>query len=559
MNFRKHLIIALIVAATAMPLTATTIPAASIDSICAPYTSAGSPGCVIAVVKDGKTIFAKGYGMANLEHDVPMTTESVLDIGSNTKQFTVTSILLLEEQGMLSLDDDLRKHIGEFPQYPWKITLRHLAQHTSGIRDYFDLMTLKGMGIGNNYPDEEYFKLIYSQSELNFPPGEQHMYSNSGFILLAEVVQRVSGKSLAQFAQENILDPLGMKKAVFFDDPYRIVKHRTANYGPFPDGGYWSGASIATNIGDGGILSDVGDLAKWDANFYDNKLGKKDPNLMRKLETRTVLNNGDTLGWALGLRHDVNNGHHVIRHGGAYFGFRSEIARFPEQHLTVIVLANLATIEATGLAYQVADLYLGPAPVKELDNQSPEAFVVLDKKALEAKAGAFRNPNTGTIWTITPNDTALSVATSTGFNFDLIPIGENEFVPTGIALPGTVAYQKLPSGELTIELAVPGQQTARFQPFRVDTMPQRLDQYVGEYRCRELDLVFVMSLEGDVLRFAEKGTTGQIPAQPTIKDEFVAQGGQTQIRFERDGKDRIHAMRVSLPRAKNILFERSSS
>ncbi|MBK7090392.1 MAG: serine hydrolase [bacterium] len=559
MNFRRHLIIALIVASISMPLMAATNPGASIDSICAPYSASGSPGCVIAVVKDGKTIFAKGYGLADLDNDVPMTVNSVLDIGSNTKQFTVTSILLLEEQGKLSLDDDLRKHIPEFPQYPWKITLRHLAQHTSGIRDYFDLLTLKGMGIGNNYPDEEYFKLIYSQSELNFPPGEQHMYSNSGFILLAEVVRRVSGMPMAQFAQENILDALGMKNAVFFDDPYRIVKHRTSSYGPFPDGGYWSGASIATNIGDGGILSDVGDLAIWDANFYENKLGKKDPNLMRKLETRTVLNNGDTMVWALGLRHDENNGHHVIRHGGAYFGFRSEIARFPEQHLTVIVLANLATIEATGLAYQVADLYLPRALPKELADTSPAKFVTLSRPALEAKAGAFRNPNTGTIWTITPNDTALSVATSTGFNFDLMPISDNEFLPTGIALQGTVAYQKLPSGELTIELAIAGQQTARFQPFRVDTMPPNLDQYVGEYRCRELELTFVLSLEGDVLRFAEKGTTGQIPAQPTIKDEFVAQGGQTQIRFERDENDRIHAMRLSLPRAKNILFERASS
>ncbi len=531
----------------------------AIDWLCAPYTAFGSPGCAIAVVKDGQTVFAKGYGLADLNNDVPITTNTLFDIGSNTKQFTVTSILLLEEQGKLSLDDDLHKYIPEFPQYPWKLTLRHLAQHTSGIRDYFDLMTLKGMPIGNNYPDEDYLKLIYSQSELNFPPGDQHLYSNSGFLLLAEVVRRVSEMPLARFAEENILTPLGMNNALFLDDPYRVVKHRAGNYGPLPDGGYWSGISIATNIGDGGILSDVGDLAIWDENFYQNKLGNKDPDFMRKLETRTVLNNGDTIQWALGLRHDQAGGHHVIRHGGAYFGFRSEIARFPEEHLTVIVLANLGTIDATGLAYEVAELFLPPAEMLQSNPATAPAIVKLSRSQLEPKAGAFRNPATGTIWNVTPNDTALTVATSSGFNFELLPIEQEAFVPVGIPLPGIVTYRKVQSGALTIELAVPGQQTARFQPITYNTATGNLDQYVGEYRCRDLNLTFVLSLEGDVLRFAEKGSTNQIAAQATIRDEFVAQGGQTQIRFERDEDNRVLAMRISLPRAKNILFERTSS
>lgn len=532
-------------------------PETQIDSICAPYSLPGSPGCVIAVVQNGKVIFSKGYGLAELENEAANNPSTMFDIGSNTKQFTATSILLLQEQGKLSLDDELRKYIPEFPKYQWPITLRQLMQHTSGIRDYFDLMSLKGMNIGNNYPNEEYFKLIFAQSELNFRPGDQQMYSNSGYILLAEVVRRVSGMPLAQFAQENILDKLGMKEALFYDDPFRIVKHRAQSYGPLPSGGYWRGPSIATNIGDGGILSTAGDLAIWDENYYSNRLGKGDPNLMRQLETKTVLNNGDTLLWAMGLRHDQHGGHHVIRHGGAYYGFRSEIARFPEQHFTVIVLANLATIEATGLAYSVADVYL-PA----VSETKPAATVVaakLSQAQLEQRAGVFRNPVSGTIWTVTAGDSVMLVGTSTGFNFVLTPIDADHFAITGVQLVGTVAYTKLPSGETTIELAMPGQQTARFQPFKVDTVPQNLDQYVGEFHCRDLDLTYVLTLEGDVLSVASKGDAEAIALSPTIRDEFVAQGGETQIRFERDPEKHVQALRLSLPRAKNILFERTSS
>ncbi len=558
MNFRILFPLLAFFAATFQPIGATT-QFAAIDSLCAPYTAPGSPGCAIAVVKDGRMVFAKGYGLADLSNDVPITASTLFDIGSNTKQFTVTSILLLEEQGKLSLDDDIRTYLPEFPEYPWKITLRHLAQHTSGVRDYFDLMTLKGMPIGNNYRDEDYLKLIYDQSELNFPPGDQHLYSNSGFLLLAEVVRRVSGVPLAQFAQENILAALGMHNSLILDDPYRIVKRRAGSYGPLPDGGYWSGASIATNIGDGGIYSDVGDLAIWDENFYNNKLGKKDPDLMRRLETRTVLNNGDTIQWALGLRHDQTGGHHVIHHGGAYFGFRSEIARFPESHLSVIVLANLGTIDATGLAYQIAGIFLPPVELKKDNPTTAPAFVKLTRSQLEPKVGAFRNPVTGTVWYVTSNDSALAVATSSGFKFELLPLDPETFLPVGIPLPGTVTYKVQQSGVLTLELAVPGQQTARFQPITYNSAPDNLDQYIGEYRCRDLNLTFVLSLEGAVLRYAKKGSSDQIATQATIRDEFVADGGQTQIRFERDENDRVFAMRLSLPRARNILFERTSS
>ena len=559
MKSRIIVAIGLLVLTTVHHLSAASDIERRVDSLCAQFTSPESPGCVIGVIEDGKLVLAKGYGLAELENGVAMTESTKLDIGSNAKQFTATCILLLEEQGKLKLDDELRTFIPEFPKYAWPITLRHLLQHTSGIRDYFDLMTLKGMNIGNNYPDAEYLKLIYSQTELNFPPGEQQLYSNSGFILLAEVVRRVSGMTLAQFAQQNIFDVLKMTSSVYLDDPFLVIKNRASSYGSLPGGGYWHGASIATNIGDGGILTTVGDLSLWDANFYQNQLGKKNPELMRKLEARTVLNNGDTIQWAMALRHDQHAGRHVIRHGGAYYGFRSEIARFPEEHLTTIVLANLMTIDATGLAYKVADLFLPALPPAAVTPAPAPVFAKLTTAQLAGKSGTFHNPVSGTVWSVTANDSALSVSTSTGYNFQLLPLDAEHFQPTGIALPGTVTYVSLADGSHTFDLVVPGQQTARFQPIKIDPTPQNLDQYVGEFHCRELDLTFVVSLEGDGLGFIEKGGSERVPISATMGDEFVAQDGQTQIRFERDKSKHIQAMRLSLPRAKNILFERSNS
>lgn len=552
-------ILLILLIALATTAAASSLPEQQVDSICAPYTVAGSPGCVVGVVKDGKVILQKGYGLADLENESPLTEKSVLDIGSNAKQFTATAILLLQEQGKLSIDNEVQQYIPEFPKYPWKITLRHLMQHTSGIRDYFDLMTLKGMNIGNNYPTSEYHQLIFSQKELNFPPGEQQLYSNSGFILLAEVVQRVSGESLAQFARKNILEPLEMENTIYCDDPMMLIKHRTGNYGPLPTGEYWRGASIASNIGDGGMVSTTGDLAKWAENYYHNKLGKGDPNLLRTLEQRTVLNSGDTIKWAMGLRHDEHSGHHVIYHGGAYYGFRSEIARFPQDHVTVIVLANLATIDATDLAYKIADVYLPKGDTIEVVAEREPKSIKLSSAQLADKAGKFKNPATGTIWDVEVDDSLLSVSTSTGYNFQLLPLEDGQFRPTGIPLSGRVAFVKLPSGGLTVELRMTGQQPARFQPIKADNQPVDLKQYVGEFRCHELDVTFVLSLEGDILSLVTKGSNDRTPISATLRDDFIAQGGQTQIHFERDGKDKILSMRLSLPRAKNILFERVSS
>src|SRR5215475_2588927 len=205
--------------------------AAKVDVVFANYDKPDSPGCALGVIKDGKLIYSRGYGMANLEHNIANSPKLVYDIGSTSKQFTAASILLLAAQGKLSLDDDVRKYIPELPVYQEPITIRQMLHHTSGLRDYMPLVTLAGVNLNDTMTEDDTLRLIVRQKGLDVTPGAEWYYSNTGYFLLSIIVKRVSGKSLAEFAKEQIFDPLGMKSTIYLDNHKRIVPRRATGYG----------------------------------------------------------------------------------------------------------------------------------------------------------------------------------------------------------------------------------------------------------------------------------------------------------------------------------------
>src|SRR5438132_6522627 len=274
-----------------------------VDRLFARWAKPDSPGCAVAIIKDGQIIYKHGYGVADLEHNVPITSTTVFDIGSISKQFTAMSIGLLAKQGKLSLDDDIRKYIPEIPNYGTPITIRHLIYHTSGIRDYLPLMALAGMPSENYYAYKQMLDLLARQKQLNFKPGDEHLYSNSGYLLLAQIVKKASGKSLREFADDNIFKPLGMNKTGFVDDHTLIVMNRATGFTPKEDGsGYQRNISFFDLVGDGGLMTTVEDLFLWDENFYENKVGGGGRELINQVLTPGKLNNGKTLDYAYGLR-----------------------------------------------------------------------------------------------------------------------------------------------------------------------------------------------------------------------------------------------------------------
>src|SRR6267378_3909429 len=330
---------------------------AAVDEVFADLTKAGSPGCALGVYRDGKILYSKGYGLANLEENVAIKPQSVFDIGSTSKQFTAASILLLEKQGKLSVNDDVRKYIPELPDYGQKITILQLLNHTSGLRDYLTLMELAGTNVDSVTTDEDALRMIVRQKALNFAPGSDWLYSNTGFFLLSVIVKRVSGKTLQEFAGENIFAPLEMSHTQYRDDHTSLIPNRALAYDAKEKGvGYRLDVSYFEQTGDGAVHTSVEDLLKWDENFYSGQIGGKD--FLTEIQEQGKLNSGKVLDYAKGLFIQDYRGLHTVSHGGSWGGYRAELLRFPEQHFSVACLCNLGSARPSNRAHRVAEVYL---------------------------------------------------------------------------------------------------------------------------------------------------------------------------------------------------------
>jgi CubicO group peptidase (beta-lactamase class C family) len=328
---------------------------AQVDALFAQWDKPDSPGCAVGIIKDGVLIHARGYGMANLEHGIPITPQTVFDIGSCSKQFTAFCILLLEKQGKLSLDNDVRKFVPEVPDFGRPILIRHLLYHTSGLRNVVTLLENDSKRSEDLVTDADGLRVLAKERDLNFLPGEKHRYSNTGYFLMSLIVKKVTGESLREFARKNIFEPLGMTHTHFHDDHTMIVKSRATGYSPSSGGGFGIDMSNWEHVGDGSLMTTVEDLVKWDQNFYDGKVGGKD--LVRRMEIPGRLNDGTKLNYGCGLIIGEYQGTPMIHHGGAWAGYRSHILRFPERRLTFVVLGNLSSLDAWNMAGRVSLLF----------------------------------------------------------------------------------------------------------------------------------------------------------------------------------------------------------
>jgi CubicO group peptidase (beta-lactamase class C family) len=372
--------------------------AAAVDEVFGDFAKPGSPGCALGVYRDGQIIYAKGYGLANLEENVPITPQSVFDIGSTSKQFTAASILLLEKQGKLSVNDDVRGHIPELPDYGQKITILHLLNHTSGLRDYLTLMELAGINTDSVTTDDDALALIARQQALNFAPGSDWLYSNTGFFLLSVIVKRASGKTLREFARENIFVPLGMTHTEYRDDHAWLIPNRALAYDPKQNSdGYRLDVSYFEQTGDGAVHTSVGDLLKWDENFYSAQLGGKV--FLDEIAEPGKLNNGKVLDYAKGLFLQEYRGLQTVSHAGAWGGYRAQLLRFPKQHFSVACLCNVGNADPSRRAEEVADIYLGSRmKPKDPRKEDPDAAEKEKKRGDVTLTTAELQLYTGDYW-----------------------------------------------------------------------------------------------------------------------------------------------------------------
>ena len=334
-----------------------------IDGIFSAWDQKNTPGCALGVFTGGKIVYSRGYGMASLEHDVPIAADSVFYAGSVSKQFTAMSVALAIQQGKLSYEDSIRKYLPELPPYADAIKVRHLLHHTSGLRDYNTLLSIAGRRDEDAWDNRVVLQMTAKQTQLNFKPGDEYLYSNTGYTLLATIVERATGTKFAAFADVNVFKPLGLEVTHYHVDARRLVHNRALAYAT-RDGQWTLDTPINERAGAGGIYTSIPDLQKWDENFYTGRVGG--PEVLKKVQTQGRLNDGKTLAYAWGLEIGTYRGLSIVEHGGSLGGYRAHILRFPSQHTSVALLCNASSIAPSGLARRVVDVVLAdtlqPAP-----------------------------------------------------------------------------------------------------------------------------------------------------------------------------------------------------
>jgi CubicO group peptidase (beta-lactamase class C family) len=512
-----------------------------IDEIFSQYAKTDSPGCALGIYRNGAIAYSHGYGMASLELGVPITPQTVFDIGSTSKQFTAFSILLLQQQGKLSVNDDIRKFLPEMPDYGRPITLHHLMTHTSGLRDYAGLFDLAGIPEQNLTNDQDALDLIVRQKALNFMPGEEWDYSNSGFFLLSQVVNRVAGKTLRDFDQENIFRPLGMTSTQIFNDHTQVIPHRATGYS-YDDDKKIFGVEMSNfeQTGDGSVQTSVEDLQHWDENYYTAKLGG--PDLIRQMQVVGKLNNGKEHSYAAGLEISTYRGQPVVSHGGAWAGYRAELMRFPKQHTSVAILCNVAQSMPTVRAYRVADVILANvlAPVSDAGqkaDQRKDTAVAVPPDVLKGYSGIYKNSKDeyqrvefkdGKLWL-------------TDYGLELIPKSPTAF-RTKLGA-GTVSFSNK-----GMVFALVEEKPSEFKKIETHA-PQDLAQFTGDYYSGELDATWqLQAKDGHLTARVKHSDSPTMTLLPVDENTFTLEGGS--LRFEPGAKRAF----LTVSRIRNIEF-----
>ena len=423
---------------------------AAVDAGFADLTEFPVPGCALGVVRGGELLYGRGYGLANLEHDLPITTESVFRTGSVSKQFTAAVVAIATMEGYLSLEDPLRKWIPELPDYGQVLTILHALNHTSGLRDYLTLMSLRGLRGDDFYTGAELIAVQVRQAELNFPPGAEYLYSNSGYFLLTEAVARAVGKPFKEYAEEVLFGPLGMTHSHFHDDHDHIVPLRADGYAPLPEGGFRTSMTTLDMIGDGGVYTSIKDMVHWVNALATDGLR---PGLTPMLETRGVLTSGEQIDYAMGQSHGEYRGLTTVGHGGSFVGFRANVLRFPSERTSIVTLCNRADGNPSARARAVADVVLadrlGPRPAERVRSAGGDgdASVTSPIADLSPYLGTYHSPELDVDYDFVEVDGALIVRAGAGVDRQVVG----------------VAGDTLRAGSLTFRFVRAGDQVTGFE------------------------------------------------------------------------------------------------
>ena len=525
--------------------------AARVDSIFAAHTAPGTPGVSVAIVRDGRILLERGYGLADLEHNVPVTPNTVFDVASVSKQFTGLSVAMLATQGRLTITDDVRKYLPELPDFGAPITIEHLLHHTSGIRDWPLTLGIAGWRFDDVISFDQILRMAYNQRTLNFTPGAEHTYSNTGYNLLAEVVQRVTGKSFRSWTTENLFQPLGMTSTHFHDDHTMIVPDRALGYARVRPTVFRNVGNNLTALGSSSLYSTAHDMAKWLINFDDKKVGGQ--RAMDLMLSKGKLNNGSTVEYAFGVAHGTQNGQPMFNHSGGWAGFSSFVLVFPQQHFGVVILQTGNTTNVGLAAFTIAGMYLEkevgafkpPAPPKiATDPVVPVQFDVLQRYVGWYKLGPA--------WYVRirrDGDVLRSLATREQ-EVALSARGEREFwvagynASMGFRDSAGVTYMSY-RGRMIPRLALVEQASTR-----------PLSDLAGEYFSEELQTSYFVTVKDTTVTVNHR-RHGSITLTRAWGEDFAGQQFLPAVEFQRDASGRVTGLTVNGgERVRNVVFKR---
>jgi CubicO group peptidase (beta-lactamase class C family) len=504
-----------------------------------------TPGCSVGVAQNGTVVLETGYGMADLERHVPIGPATIFESGSVAKQFTGAALLLLAQQGKISLDDPLRKYLPELPDYGVPLTIRHVLSHTSGLREWRSIAEYRGLPEGRLvYNNQDLLEMAAMQHGLNFGPGTHYSYTNTGFNILTILVERAlgNGKTFQEFTREMIFNPLGMTHTRWRDDYRAVVPNRALAYERSGGETWIQDTPVENIIGAGGLLTTVGDLLLWNENFTHARVGG--PAFVKAQQTPAVLANGHTIRYAVGLEIDTVDGLREVSHAGATGGYRTWLGRYPEQGVSVAVLCNAASANPQGLGRDTARLWTGATPAKP-----PAPSFTPDPAWLQSLAGMYRNLLDNTTVGLKWQAGKLSA----GQAGEWIAVAAGEFV--GAAGPAQVHAYFDSGPPVRLRVITPDGETPYERVEPAHPTPADLAAFFGQYESSETGTTLTIAASQEPEELAIRvGSNAAVSVRPTFRDTFATPFGA--VHFVRDSSGRVTALSASDARTWDLRFNR---
>lgn len=532
-------------------------PAARLNQMMVQYTGDDVPGAAVLVMKDGEIFFQESYGMANLTYGIPISGNTLHNIGSTSKHFLTLGLLLLQEEGKLTLDDDIREYIPELPEFEHIVTLRHLVNHTSGYREYINLIIMTGRNISSNLTIDEIINIVQRQPELQNVPGSEFNYNNTGYSLMAEVIKRVTDTPFDEWMKRNLFEPLEMHNTVVRTESDQIVKNRSTGY-TYGSSSYKEVTDLGGAAGPGGIHSTLGDLAKWIQNLNHPIVGN--PEMVEEMTIPFELNNGESTGYGLGLFIQDYKGLKQIHHGGGDMAHRSMLMIFPEIDAAVVTQSNLASFNGA-ISNRIADLFFeeymktDAKPEKEetIDSENESEFEY-DPQNFDLLAGRYElSIMPGFILTFDRDGNRIYAQAINQPEVDLTATSDSTFSLVGVNASITFHLNEDATAD-SLTLHQNGNHIAKKIEFTLE--PDEMPEYTGQFYSDEIETLYTIILKDNVLYMQHYQMKDDLKLNPANKDQFSSVLPISTAEFVRNEGGDIKGFKASSGRTRGVFFRK---